>query len=801
MPVAGRSVSVRPVSTAPASPGTHRFGVSVAEGELPERRPGDVARVVVAAIGALIVGIWAQSQSSVDTNLASVVNGIGDGLEGFADVLLALGTLWAGLVVVVILLVVKRPRVALSVAIAGFGAWAIATVVGDILGPRTPGGLDLTIRTGDGPVYPAVAVATFSAWITTLSPYVIRPVRRAAIFVGVLVALAAIYDGIALPADVIGGWFVGVGVGALVLVALGAPGGRPSRQDVSDALSELGFDVAEVSVAPGVRRHATVMDAELTNGEQLRVHAFGRDQRDGQLASRVWRAAAYKEPKVPVFGSRIQQVEHIAYALLAAEKAHVNVPQLLRTGVAGPDAALLVTRRPAGAPLAELAAEAVTDEVLAEAWQQLVRLHEAGIAHGAVDGRHLVVGTGGAVELTDLDHSDVGGERYWRDRDVATLLMTTAHLAGNDRAIAAACQALDTEQLAAALPLIQPASLPRDSAHGEKHLAKTLKQLRADVVKATGAEDVPPLKVKRLTLVNIGMLAGILLALAIAIPGMKDVDWHTVWDEFQTATWGWAVLALVLYPLVPISWGTALMGCVNTDLPFVPTVLTQLACSFLNLITPNGIGGTALQIDYLHHRGVPVASAGSAMVLSTGVGGAIQMVLFLSAAAITATTIDSSSSGDSVTLGAIAVGAALVGVVLFIPKIRGKVVPAVKRAGTDIWAVIRNPRKGAQLFGGDLGGNLIYPALLGLCLLAFGESLDFAQLIVVQVGAGMLGSVAPVPGGIGVQEAALTAGLTSFGIDANTALATVIVFRGITFALPPVFGFFTLQYLRRSGYA
>ena len=104
---------------------------------------------------------------------------------------------------------------------------------------------------------------------------------------------------------------------------------------------------------------------------------------------------------------------------------------------------------------------------------------------------------------------------------------------------------------------------------------------------------------------------------------------------------------------------------------------------------------------------------------------------------------------------------------LRIPKVRGKVVPAVKRAATDIWAVLRNPKKAMQLFGGDLAGNLVYPFLLGLCLLAFGAHLDFAQLVVVQVGAGMLGNVAPVPGGIGVQEAALTAGLTAFGIDAQ----------------------------------
>jgi len=342
--------------------------------------------------------------------------------------------------------------------------------------------------------------------------------------------------------------------------------------------------------------------------------------------------------------------------------------------------------------------------------------------------------------------------------------------------------------------------LPPHAGRGVKHFSKRLKSLRKDTAAASGVEESAALKIKRLSLVNIGMLAGILLALAIAIPSLTDINWASLQSEFENATWGWAVLALVLYPLVPMAWATALLGCVNADLPFVPTVLTQLACSFLNLITPNGIGGTGLQLDYLHKEGVPVASGASAMVLSTGVGGAIQMVLFLTAAAITSTKVDTSNSGG-VSLGEIALGAALIGVVLAIPKVRGKVVPAVKRAANDIFAVLRNPKKALQLFGGDLAGNLVYPFLLGLCLMAFGAHLSFAQLIVVQVGAGMVGNVAPVPGGIGVTEAALTAGLTAFGIDSNTALATVIVFRGITFALPPVFGFFTLQWLRRNGYA
>jgi uncharacterized membrane protein YbhN (UPF0104 family) len=449
-------------------------------------------------------------------------------------------------------------------------------------------------------------------------------------------------------------------------------------------------------------------------------------------------------------------------------------------------------------------AERITDAVLADAWARLDALHHAGIAHGNLDRLRLLLADDDTIAFDDFSAADASGEQYWFDRDDAALLVLTAQIVGDERAIAAMVDALGKERAGAVIPVVQPAALPGGLTKGVKHQGKALKALRGDLATATGAEDVPPLKIKRLSLLNIGMLIGVLFALAIAFHSMEGIDWNSVKGEFENATWAWALLALVLWPLVPTAWATALMGCVNKDLPFVPTVLTQLACSFLNLITPNGIGGTALQLDYLHKQDVPVASAGSAMVLSTGVGGAIQMILFLTAAAITATAVDTSSSSDSSSsnaLLAIAVIAALVGVVLFIPKVKNKVVPAVKRAASDIWAVVRNPKKAMQLVGGDTAGNLIYPALLGLCLLAFHQHLDFAQLVVVQVGAGMVGNVAPVPGGIGVTEAALTAGLTSFGIPAAPALATVLVFRGITFALPPVFGFFTLRWLRAKGYA
>lgn len=769
------------------------------EGSRVEHRTGDVVRLIVGALGVVLAGLWAQAATNVDTNLFTTVNNLPGNLEGLANALNALGSIWAVLVVVAVLLVARWFPAARDAAIAGGFAWIVAIGLNDLFGTRSASELDIHVRTGSGPSFPSASAAVIAALAVALAPYVARPLRRLFWLLVVLAALAAVYLGTGFTSDVVGGIFLGLAAGAAVHVMFGAPSGRPTAAKIHDALAALSLDVTGLAPSATQLPGGTTMDGSLASGA-VRVVALGRDQRDGQIAAKLFHNAMYKDPGVPVFGSRLQTVEHLAYAAMLAERGGVTAPRALKTGTGGQDIALLVTDVPPGRPLSELG-DQVTDAVLEAAWAALRELHDAGITHGSIGADRLLLDDAGTVAFADLGVAEVTTDEYRVHRDVAALLVTTSQLSDDDRAITAAVAARGKDGLGAAVPLIQPAALPASAGHGITHFAKVLKTFRAKVATAAGVEETAALKIKRLSLVNIGMLAGVLLALAIAIPSLKDINWSSVQSEFEHATWGWAVLAFVLYPLVPTSWATALLGCVNADLPFVPTVLTQLACSFLNLITPNGIGGTGLQLDYLHKQGVPVASGASAMVLSTGVGGAIQMALFLFAAAITSTQVDTGGNSGSASLAAIAIGAALVGVVLFIPKVRGKVVPAVKRAASDIWAVLRNPKKALQLFGGDLAGNLVYPFLLGLCLMAFGAHLGFAQLVVVQVGAGMLGNVAPVPGGIGVQEAALTAGLTAFGIDSNTALATVLVFRAITFAIPPVFGFFTLQWLRRSGYA
>ena len=58
----------------------------------------------------------------------------------------------------------------------------------------------------------------------------------------------------------------------------------------------------------------------------------------------------------------------------------------------------------------------------------------------------------------------------------------------------------------------------------------------------------------------------------------------------------------------------------------------------------------------------------------------------------------------------------------------------------------------------------------------------------------------PVPGGVGVAEAALTAGLTAVGIPQEVAVAAAITHRMVTAYIPPIFGFFASNWLTERDY-
>jgi uncharacterized protein (TIRG00374 family) len=94
----------------------------------------------------------------------------------------------------------------------------------------------------------------------------------------------------------------------------------------------------------------------------------------------------------------------------------------------------------------------------------------------------------------------------------------------------------------------------------------------------------------------------------------------------------------------------------------------------------------------------------------------------------------------------------------------------------------------------------VQAAVLGICLAAFGEQAAMSQLILINTGVSLFAGLMPVPGGVGVAEAGLTAGLQAIGVPGAVAVSTAVTFRLVTFYLPPLWGSFAMRWLRRNSY-
>ena len=134
-----------------------------------------------------------------------------------------------------------------------------------------------------------------------------------------------------------------------------------------------------------------------------------------------------------------------------------------------------------------------------------------------------------------------------------------------------------------------------------------------------------------------------------------------------------------------------------------------------------------------------------------------------------------------------------------VPRYRAMIRDQASQAAVAL-RVLRDPKKLAMLFGGNLVAQVMLAIILGLCLKAFGYSANLAQLILVNTIVSLFAGFMPVPGGMGVAEAGYTAGLQAIGVPSAAAMSTAIAFRLVTFYIPPLWGVFAMRWLRRHEY-
>ena len=238
--------------------------------------------------------------------------------------------------------------------------------------------------------------------------------------------------------------------------------------------------------------------------------------------------------------------------------------------------------------------------------------------------------------------------------------------------------------------------------------------------------------------------------------------------------------------------------------PYGRLTLLEFAITFVNLAVPSTAARVAVNIRFFQRNGLDKTTAITVGGLDSVGGFVAQMILLFGIVGfglgslnldISTSSVDFTGKWLVILLVVLVVGIA---VVAFVPKFRDPVVSVVKTTWSKIGPLLSSPRRLISVVLANLLVQLLFSLTSYTILRAFGQDVGFADVVLVNVCVALFAGLMPVPGGVGVTEAALTAGYTAIGVDSASAMGAALCYRLITFYIPPLFGYFAMKSLRRQ---
>jgi len=778
------------------------------------RRGSDGVRLAAATLALMCCLLVIRFDSRVDRAIAQVIHPPPWSITWLVTVVYQAGSFGVVIVLVALALLARRWEIARDIGLSAAGTAAACGILVALLG--SSGGRPAGVVIGGYVLsFPVLQVALFAAVATAALPYLARGVQRLVEIFIALVALACAVGGHGLPLNVVGSLAIGWGLTTVVRLVFGSPLGLPSADDVQLLLAELGIRAVGVRPAArqvwGVARFEATETSRTGRADRLRIEVYGRDAADARLLTKAGRFLLYRDSGPSLTITRLQQVEHEAYLTLRAGQAGVAVPEVAEAGTAGPSKdALLACRLPAGTPLADADPADISDATLEDLYRQLLILRRTRIAHGAISGDSLLADPATqTVTLADFRNADASATPDQLDRDLAGALGATAVTVGADRAADAAARCLTPQLLESALRHLQKPALDpllNRSLRGQRGLLEEVRQRAA----TAGSIELPTLvEPRRVSWATLIMIIGTLIGGWALIGVLIDVS--KSFDTVIGAEWLWVIMALVLAQLAYVASGVEGIGSVAGPLPLGRAVAVEFANAFSALA-----GGTAAvfatRVRFFQKQGYDATialSSGAIMATSHWIAIAVLALVSLPFAwGNIHLEVTPESGGDAklvwIILAVVVLVAVAIGLVLAVPRLRRFVADKARPKVRDIWANLRqiasSPRKLVLLVGGTFAKELLVVMALSVSLRAFGDHLNLPTLYVVIFLAGIIGGIAPSPGGMGVVEAGMILGLTAAGVSEADATAAVFIQRLFTSYLPPIWGWAVLVWMRRREY-
>jgi undecaprenyl-diphosphatase len=776
-------------------------------GERYFRHPGDVIHLVLWGLVTIALMVFIElaegTNAGLREDIADVVARIPVAVRQLAVTVAQLIAILTTAFVVVVLALRGRWRRLLHLTLAAVVGVGVFALLDGLIG--VPGTVASALE-DDFWLIPArfpspLLLSGAAAAVVVGKPWLSTPWRRSVDRWLVVVAVAILVAGTAGLAELLLALAAGTFAGSLVLVALGAPNRRPTPRAVAAALEQSGLPVSALILQRSTGGRSQLYRATLGDGTPAFVKVYARDSRDADRLYRGYRLLVLRDSSDDVLGVSLERsVEHEGLLLLLARRAGVRCPEL-RAVVAVEDGSMVLAMEDVGGrQLDSLSPEECSPEVLDAVWQQTHILHAAGVAHRALRAANIVVNAEGPV-IVDFGSAAAAADERLQAFDRAELVVSLSTLTNPEVATAAAARTLPAAELAAATPFVQPLAL---TAATRRSASKSLlKDVREEIGRVTGLEPEPLERLVRVRPRTILMIATLTGAFYFLLPQLANVDDSI--DAIRDANWAWLAGCIVMSSLTYVAAGIGLMGGVPQRVPLTPTILAQLASSFVNRVTPANVGGMALNVRYLQKAGVPSAQAVTGIGLNVLAGGVVHLVLlfvFFAWAGRSGSGFAMPSS--SRLLVVIAVLLAVLGLVLATRRGRRlmhvHVVPAIKQSVASIISLGQSPRRLLALVGGSVGVTLAYIVALACAANAFDGGVSLAEVGAVYLGASLLAAAAPTPGGLGAMEAALVAGFTAIGMDGAIAVATVLSYRLATYWLPILPGWISLRIIERHNY-
>jgi uncharacterized membrane protein YbhN (UPF0104 family) len=268
------------------------------------------------------------------------------------------------------------------------------------------------------------------------------------------------------------------------------------------------------------------------------------------------------------------------------------------------------------------------------------------------------------------------------------------------------------------------------------------------------------------------------------------------WHEIASANMYILLVALGVFALSYIVAGCTYVFLAPGRLPLGSTILVQVAGGLVNRLFPGGLGGLGLNGLYIHRRGYSVTVA-TAMVATNNLFGFLGNAILLT---VTIVAFSLPAAHFSLPKPSFWLLAGLGLLILLIALVAMRQKNLRKRVRTSLiegWEYIRGVmqrpvKSGAALLSSCCLTSLHATALFLVVHAAHAHVTWPVALLAITVGA-FTGAAIPTPGGIGGAEAGIAGLLAAFSLPASTAVATALLYRGLTYWIPLLPGYLALR--------